>query len=69
MEEVKLYTDYLNEEHRGDFVRCADCGECGSENLEWYNDNKPEWTIEEVENYGFIIIELRSPHAGRGLKL
>ena len=27
MEEVKVYSDCLNEEHRGDFVRCTDCGE------------------------------------------
>ena len=70
MEEVKVYVDCLNEEHRGDLVRCTDCGElmliqiggtacgeCESENLQWYDDNKPEWTIEELKSAGFIIAE------------
>lgn len=70
MEEIKVYVECLNEEHRGDFVRCVDCGElmliqiggtacgeCESENLRWYDDNKPEWTIEELEEKGFTIIE------------
>ena len=70
MEEIKVYTDCLNEEHRGDFVRCTDCGElmliqiggtvcgeCESEKLQWYDDDRPEWTIEELQEAGFIIIE------------
>ncbi len=70
MEEVKVYVDCLNKEHIGDFVRCADCGElmlmqiggtacgeCESENLQWYDENKPEWTVEELKGAGFIIIE------------
>lgn len=32
-------------------------GECESDNLEWYDENKPEWTIDEFEKAGFIIIE------------
>lgn len=70
MEKVKVYADYLNEERRGDLVKCVDCGElmliqiggttcgeCESDNLQWYDDNKPEWTIEELESTGFIIVE------------
>lgn len=70
MEEVKVYTDCLNMDNRGDLVRCSDCGElmlmqlggtscgeCESENLQWYDENKPEWTIEELEQLDFIIIE------------
>ena len=70
MEEVKVYVDCLNANHRGDLVRCSDCGElmlmqiggtccgeCKSENLMWYDNNKPEWTIEELKETGFIIVE------------
>lgn len=70
VEEVKVYSNCLNKDHIGDLVRCVDCGElmlmqiggttcgeCESENLQWYDKNKPEWTIEELENIGFIIIE------------
>ena len=70
MEEVKVYVDCLDRDNRGDLVRCSDCGElmliqiggtvcgeCESENLQWYDDNKPEWTIKELENAGFIVIE------------
>ena len=70
MEEVKVYVDCLNDNHGGDFVKCTDCGElmlmqiggtacgeCESENLQWYDDDKTEWTIEELEKAGFIIVE------------
>lgn len=70
MEEVKVYMDCLNKNLIGDLVRCSDCGElmliqlggttcgeCESENLQWYDDNKPEWTVEELERNGFIVIE------------
>lgn len=70
MEEVKVYVDCLDGDNRGDLVRCSDCGElmliqiggtacgeCESENLQWYDDNKPEWTIAELEEAGFIVIE------------
>lgn len=70
MKEVKVYLDCLNLDNRGDLVRCVDCeelmlmrvggtacGECDSNNLEWYDENKPEWTIDELEKAGFIIIE------------
>lgn len=70
MEEVKVYVDCLNLDHCGDLVRCVDCGElmliqiggtscgeCKSENLIWYDDDRPEWTIEELEEARFIIIE------------
>ena len=52
MEEVKVYVDCLDGDNRGDLVRCSDCGElmliqiggtacgeCESENLQWYDDN------------------------------
>ena len=67
---VKVYEECLNQDGRGDFVRCLDCGElmliqsggtacaeCDSENLEWVDENRPEWTIEELDAEGFIIIE------------
>lgn len=70
MEEVKVYMDCLNEDQRGDLVRCSDCGElmliqlggttcgeCESENLQWHDVNKPEWNVEELKESGFIIIE------------
>ena len=70
-EEVKVYVDCLNADNRGDLVRCSDCGElmliqiggtacgeCESENLMWYDEDKPEWTIDELEVDGFIIIEM-----------
>lgn len=69
MEEVIVYEDCLNIDGSGDFVRCSDCGSlilmqlggtscgnCGSENLEWFDSNKPEWTVEELEQSGFIIV-------------
>ena len=70
MEEVKVYIDCLDGDNRGDLVRCSDCGElmliqiggtscreCGSENLQWYDSGRPEWTIAELEEAGFIVIE------------
>lgn len=70
MEEVKLYVGCLNDDNRGDLVRCSDCGElmlmqiggtscgeCESENLQWYDNNKPEWTIEELKEARFIVLE------------
>lgn len=67
---VRVYTDCLDADGRGDLVRCSDCGEmmliqlggtvcgeCESENLQWHDENRPEWTIEELEAEGFIIIE------------
>lgn len=70
MEEVKVYVDCLNADHRGDLVRCSDCGEvmlmqiggtacgeCGSENLMWCDADRPEWTVEELEELGVIVIE------------
>lgn len=69
-EEVKVYMDCLDYEKRGDLVRCVDCGElmliqlggtscgeCESENLTWYDEDKPEWDIAELEEAGFIIVE------------
>ncbi len=70
MEEVKVYVDCLNSDRRGDLVRCSNCGElmlmqlggtacgeCESENLVWYDENRPIWTIGELEAEGFIVIE------------
>ena len=69
-EEVIVYTDCLNADNRGDLVRCSDCGElmliqiggtacgeCESENLQWYDEDRQEWTIEELEEERFIITE------------
>lgn len=68
-EEVIIYTECLLD-HVGDFVRCTDCGTlmlmklgetacgvCGSKNLQWVDNNEPEWSYEEVEAAGYIIIE------------
>ena len=70
-EEVTVYIDCLDGDYRGELGRCSDCGElmliqvggavcgeCESENLQWYDNNKPEWTIDELKNKGFIIIEI-----------
>lgn len=67
-EEVIVYIDCLNEDGIGDLVRCSDCGElmlmqiggtacgeCESKNLQWYDEDRQEWTIEELEKEGFII--------------
>lgn len=69
-EKVIIYTDCLNLDRKGDFVRCCNCGtlmlmqlggtacgECESENLEWVDGNKQEWSYEEIEAAGYIIIE------------
>ena len=70
MEEVIVYLDCLSTDYRGDLVRCSDCGElmlmniggtvceCESENLQWYDEDRPEWTIKELEDAGFIVIEV-----------
>lgn len=68
---VIVYVDCLNADGRGDLVRCSDCGElmlmniggtvcgeCESENLQWYDENRPEWTVEELEKENFIIDEV-----------
>lgn len=68
-EKVIIYTECLSN-NMGDFVKCSDCetlmlmqlggtacGECESENLGWVDETKPEWSYEEIENAGYIIIE------------
>lgn len=68
---VRVYTDCLNSDGYGDFVRCMDCGElmlmqfggtacgsCESENLSWADENHQECSIEELENMGYIIEEV-----------
>ncbi len=70
MKEVKAYPNCLNYDHIGDFVRCSDCGNllliqiggaacctCKSENLQWYDENKLEWSIDELIKEGFNIVE------------
>lgn len=69
---VKVYADCLNDEGKGNFVRCSaceelqliqiggtSCGECESENLEWYvdaNGNEiQEVTASKLEEMGFIL--------------
>lgn len=67
MEEIIVY---IEKNEIGDLVRCQDCGslmlmqtggtvcgECESENTEWYDKKKPHWTIQELEKAGFIVIE------------
>lgn len=68
LETVKVYNDGLNATYYGDLVRCVNCGalmlipcggeicgECNSENLMWYDEDKPEWTVVELEEAGFVI--------------
>lgn len=68
LEKVKVYNDSLNVGYYGDLVRCVDCEtlmlipcgmerclECNSENLMWYDEDKPEWTVTELEEAGFVI--------------
>lgn len=58
---------YIEPHEAGDLVRCNDCdelalmqiggtacGNCEGENLEWYDENKPEWTPEELDEENFI---------------
>jgi len=69
-EVVKVYTDCLNADGSGDFVRCSNCGElmlmqhggtvcgvCESENLTWAVESKQEWTDQELEAAGYIVEE------------
>lgn len=72
MEEiVRVYTDCLNADGRGDFVRCSDCGElmlmqlggtvcgeCESKNLQWADEVHQECSIEELERLGYIVEEI-----------
>ncbi len=68
---VRVYTDCLNTDGRGDFVRCSDCGElmlmqlggttcreCESENLQWADEKHQECSIEELEQLGYIVEEV-----------
>lgn len=67
MEEVIVY---IEENEIGDLVRCQDCGslmlmqsggtvcgECGSKKVEWYDEKRSHWAIQELEESGFIAIE------------
>lgn len=69
MDKVKIYESLLNADHAGDLVRCVNCGklmlvgigdefcpECGSDNLMFYDDNRPEWTPGELKSCEMIII-------------
>ena len=68
---VRVYSECLNEDGYGDFVRCLDCGElmlmqlgvtacgkCESENLEWADKEHEECSIEELKQMGYIIDEI-----------
>ena len=68
---VKVYTECLNEDGVGDFVRCSDCGElmlmqvggtacgnCESENLQWADEEHQECSTEELESMEYIIDEI-----------
>lgn len=54
-EEVIVYTDC------GELMLMqiggTSCGECESENLQWYDDDRQECTIQELVEEGFIITE------------
>lgn len=69
-EEVIVYTECLSPDRTGDLVQCLDCGaimlvqigeiccgECDGENLVWYDEDNQEWSYEELEAAGFVIIE------------
>ena len=66
---VLVLTDCLINDS-GDFVHCLDCGElqlaqigctaccdCESERLEWVITEKHIWSIEELKQTGYIIVE------------
>lgn len=68
---VKVYTECLNADGIGDFVRCSDCrelmlmqlggtacGNCEGENLQWADEEHQECSIEELELMGYIIEEV-----------
>ncbi|MFR2774831.1 MAG: hypothetical protein ACLTBR_03260 [Anaerostipes sp.] len=68
---VKVYTDSLNENGIGDFVRCIDCGElmlmqiggticrnCISWNLEWVDGEHQECSIEDLKSMGYTVEEI-----------
>lgn len=68
---VKVYTDCLDLDGIGDFVRCSDCGElmlmqiggtacgvCESENLQWADEEHQECSIENLKQLGYIIDEV-----------
>lgn len=68
---VKVYTDCLDKNGYGDFVRCSDCGElmlmqiggiacgeCESENLQWAIDGLYECTVKDLKKMGYIIEEI-----------
>lgn len=68
---VRVYTDCLNADGYGDFVRCSDCGKlmlmqlggtacgnCESENLEWADEEHQECNVEELEQMGYVIEEV-----------
>ena len=68
---VKVYTECLNADGYGDFVRCNDCGmlmlmqiggmaceNCESENLEWVDAEHQECSVEELKQLGYVIVEM-----------
>lgn len=57
----------------GDLVKCTHCEkvmlinlggtkciECGSDDLQWYDLNRSEWTVEELIKHGFAILEMEN---------
>lgn len=68
---VAVYTSCLNLDGYGDFVRCIDCGElmlmrlgdtvcrrCGSENLQWADEEHQECSTADLERMGFVVKEI-----------
>lgn len=68
---VSVYSNALNANKLGDFVRCSDCGalqliklggdtcaKCGNENLQWADNDHMECTAEELEQMGYTIREM-----------
>ena len=69
---VYVYPQLLNEDGYGDFVMCTDCEklmltkiggtdciECGSENLQWADEEHQECSIEELRQLGYLIASVR----------
>ena len=68
---VKVYTECLNADGYGDFVKCNDCeelmliqiggtacGNCEGEDLEWADAEHQECSIEELKQLGYAIKEI-----------
>lgn len=67
-EPVIVFRDKLSVDGYGDFIRCLDCGRlmlveagdencalCGSENLQWAEDEYEEADVAAIESLGYSV--------------